>query len=228
MSLRARAETVGGGWRAGLQPGSAGSGGRTRAQQRDPWAPKRPSPVPPRLPQPVLWPPSPAPPRTGVRVKSWARRSQPRLRPRASPKRRGCGEGEGTLGQDGPVGTASRGKVAQGKHAPPGGTGLEGLRAKRAERARWATEVGLGRPPRGKRCPSTVLFVREGLKGRQLEAVTKARGWVGDHRGEEEAIAVAADDPTTACWRGRKERPRWRINAAVGRRGAWGPGLPRV
>lgn len=46
--------------------------------------------------------------------------------------------------QDRSAGTSSRGQLAQGKHASPGGTGLEGLPA---IGERWTTEVGLSRLP---------------------------------------------------------------------------------
>lgn len=69
---------------------------------------------------------------------------------------------------------------------------MEGERATRESggRPRWA-----GPTPAREEFPSTILFfLREGLKGRELEAVTVACGRVGDHSGGEEAVEVAAAD----------------------------------
>ena len=54
---------------------------------------------------------------------------------------------------------------------------------------------GAGPTPAREEFPSTILlFLRERLKGRQLEVVTVACGRVGDHSGEEEAVEIAAAD----------------------------------
>ncbi|XP_014643405.1 PREDICTED: translation initiation factor IF-2-like [Ceratotherium simum simum] len=84
VSLRARAEAVG-----GRLVGGPSAGVHKLRPQGSPSpnvavGPKGPSPVPPRRPQPAHWPLPPVPPRAGVRVKAWARRSQPRVAPRAS------------------------------------------------------------------------------------------------------------------------------------------------